>query len=321
MEARPMTKPLVSILINNYNYARFLSAAIDSALRQQYLPIEVIVVDDGSSDSSREIISNYGERVIPIFKDNGGQASAFNAGVAASRGEILCFLDADDFFDSAKVGRVVEEFREHGVNSKPMMVHHLLTLVNDKGDEIEGEPRGKTHASPMNLYAFAKRYGFVWYEAGPTTTISINRRLADMLFPLPEEGIRISADDFIVFGGSLLGDIYSMKDILGGYRTHGDNRWYRSGKRKSEAFLRVLQDYLNDRLVVNGLSPVISFENSIYAWSGLVTDRRWLKLGGHMLRLSVKQRDLYTAQFIYYTLMTIGMLCMKTLQARWLRGS
>ncbi|NEQ67311.1 MAG: glycosyltransferase, partial [Symploca sp. SIO2D2] len=60
--------PLVSILINNYNYGRFLSEAIDSALKQSYSNIEVIVVDDGSTDNSQEIIKSYGEKIVPILK-------------------------------------------------------------------------------------------------------------------------------------------------------------------------------------------------------------------------------------------------------------
>lgn len=310
------TEPLVSILINNYNYARFLRVAIDSALEQRYRSVEVLVVDDGSTDNSREVILSYGDRITPIFKQNGGQASAFNAGVAASRGEILCFLDADDLFYPDKVDRIVEMFREHGVNSEPIMVHHLLAVTNGADEEVGGRPYGKTHSSPMNLYSFAQRYRFIWYEAGPTTTISVNRMLADRIFPIPEEGVRISGDDFIVCGASLLGDVYSMEDILGGYRVHGNNNWFRSDRQKSAEFLRILQDYLNAKLVENSLSPVIAFDESIYAWPVLVAQRRWLNLCLHMLRLSIKQHDRYTALFVYHTLMTIGMLIMEGLRQK-----
>jgi glycosyltransferase involved in cell wall biosynthesis len=118
-----MSRPLASILINNYNYARFLDEAIGSALGQTYPSKEIIVVDDGSTDNSREIISRYGDRIIPILKENGGQASAFNAGVARCQGDILCFLDSDDFFHPDKLERVAAAFHQQGMNSRAMLVH------------------------------------------------------------------------------------------------------------------------------------------------------------------------------------------------------
>src|SRR5687768_16888627 len=87
---------LVSIIINNFNYADYLGAAIDSALRQEYAHLEVIVVDDGSSDRSQDVIASYASRITAIFKSNGGQASALNAGFAASWGDVILFLDSDD---------------------------------------------------------------------------------------------------------------------------------------------------------------------------------------------------------------------------------
>ena len=105
-------QPLVSILINNYNYERFLREAIDSALNQSYQPIRVIVVDDGSTDDSREIIASYGDRIKTILKENGGQASVFNQGFASSQGEIICFLDSDDLFRPDKVAAIVHDFQK-----------------------------------------------------------------------------------------------------------------------------------------------------------------------------------------------------------------
>src|SRR5256886_12063249 len=104
-------RPLVSILINNYNYGRFLREAIDSALRQTYTNTEVIVVDDGSTDDSRPIIAGYGSRIVPVLKENGGQASAFNAGFAVSKGQWICFLDSDDFFAPAKAQAIADNAR------------------------------------------------------------------------------------------------------------------------------------------------------------------------------------------------------------------
>jgi glycosyltransferase involved in cell wall biosynthesis len=105
-----VSDPLVSIVVNNYNYARFLGDAIDSALNQSYPRVEVVVVDDGSTDHSHEVITAFGRRILPIFKENGGQASAYNAGFAKASGDIVCFLDADDeLFDDA-VASAVPQF-------------------------------------------------------------------------------------------------------------------------------------------------------------------------------------------------------------------
>src|SRR5256885_15520885 len=88
-----------SIVIDNFNYARFLPAAIDSALAQTLPDTEVVVVDDGSTDDSLDVIACYADRVRPVLKDNGGQTSAFNAGLLAAHGSVVCFLDADDLLE------------------------------------------------------------------------------------------------------------------------------------------------------------------------------------------------------------------------------
>src|SRR5947207_15525858 len=91
-----MSNDLASVIINNYNYGRFLREAIDSALNQTYKNIEVIVVDDGSTDGSREIIESYENRIRPLFKKNGGQISAINVAFEATHGSVILVLDADD---------------------------------------------------------------------------------------------------------------------------------------------------------------------------------------------------------------------------------
>src|SRR5690242_16227633 len=97
---------LVSIIIDNYNYGRYLAAAIDSALSQTHQPLEVIVVDDGSTDDSRAVLDRYAGRVIAITQANAGQASALNAGFARSHGEAVIFLDADDVLLPEQAARV-----------------------------------------------------------------------------------------------------------------------------------------------------------------------------------------------------------------------
>src|SRR5438045_4325502 len=98
-----MQKGLVSVVIPNYNYARYVGDAVDSVLGQTYADLEVIVVDDGSTDASRDVLLSYGDSVKTISQQNQGVSAARNNGVAASRGEFVAFLDADDLWLPEKV--------------------------------------------------------------------------------------------------------------------------------------------------------------------------------------------------------------------------
>jgi glycosyltransferase involved in cell wall biosynthesis len=101
-----MTQPRsASIVITCYNYARFLPESIKSALAQTHPDTEVVVVDDGSTDESRDVIARYGDRVTPVLKPNGGMASAFNHGYAVASGDVIVFLDADDTIYPEAVAR------------------------------------------------------------------------------------------------------------------------------------------------------------------------------------------------------------------------
>ena len=106
-----MERLRASVIINNYNYARFLRAAIDSALSQTYQNCEVVVVDDGSTDNSRDVIESYDRRVKAVYKCNGGQGSALNAGFEASSGDLIIFLDADDVLLPCAVETVAAQMR------------------------------------------------------------------------------------------------------------------------------------------------------------------------------------------------------------------
>ena len=300
-----MSDPLVSVIINNYNYGRFLVAAIESVLAQTYRRIETLVVDDGSTDESRDIIRSYEDRIVSVLQTNKGQASAFNAGVLKSRGTILCFLDADDFYYREKVEQVVERFSNYGTNSRPLMVHHRLALKSEKGEDLNGQTIGRTHESPLNVYNYAKRYRYFYYPAGPTTGLSINRLLADRLFPIPEDGVRVSADDFLVRGAALVGELFSMNDVLAGYRLHDNNLWFHSSKTKSKEFRDIERTYLNCKLVERGMQPVISFHNSMHEWEELVDNKSWRRLAFQMAKLSLRQRDRYTAWFVSETIKAV----------------
>lgn len=106
-------KPLVSVVIPAYNYARFLPAAIESVLSQTYRPLELIVVDDGSTDDTPAVVAAYGDRIRSIRKVNGGLSAARNTGIQAGQGEYFAFLDADDLWMPDKLAQQVAVFEQH----------------------------------------------------------------------------------------------------------------------------------------------------------------------------------------------------------------
>jgi Glycosyltransferases involved in cell wall biogenesis len=298
-DPHPDQAPLVSIVINNYNYARFLGQAIESALNQSYAPIEVVVVDDGSTDRSPQVIAGYGSNILPVLKENGGQASAFNAGVSSSHGDIICLLDADDLFYPDKVKEIVSVFSGAGDTSKPLFVAHWLEVVDREG-VASGRKIGGMGKSPFNLYAYAKRYKFTYAPCGPTTGMSFNRALACRVFPLPE-GLKVAADDFVRRAASLIADCYTVDMVLGGYRVHGNNTGYGSPEERTgpAGHFDCLQDYLNRILVESNLEPIISFYDSMYFCSYLADKGRWSALPKQMLRALVRHPDLHTMRFMY----------------------
>ena len=126
-------RPLVSVLIANYNYARFLPAALDSLLAQTYPNWHAIVCDDGSTDDSVEVIQHYVDRdprIRLIKKSNGGQNSTFNACYQEVRGEVVCLLDADDLFDNRKIKLVVDSFL---ANPQAGVCNHFSQVIDSDG--------------------------------------------------------------------------------------------------------------------------------------------------------------------------------------------
>lgn len=212
-------EPLVSIIVNNYNYGRFLGEAIDSALAQDYPNVEVIVVDDGSTDDSREVISGYGDRVVPVLKENGGQASACNAGFAVSRGEIVFFLDSDDVLLPDAAGRVVAAFRE-----RPDAVKVQFRLWHV---DVEGDPTGEI--TPRRHWVYGDGWleyviKFDSYPVPPTSGNTFSAAALRQIMPVPKEDLyRAGVDYYLNNMSVMLGPVVALKEAHGLYRIHGQS--------------------------------------------------------------------------------------------------
>ena len=216
-----MSGPMVSVLINNYNYGRFLPAAIDSALGQTYRNIEVIVVDDGSTDNSREIIESYGERVKPVLKENGGQGSAFNAGFAVSKGEIICLLDSDDIFYPHKIERITAIYTK---NPEIGWLFHPLDFISSDGKQVnEMISRREKDSCKLSLREQMVKKGYASFTAPATSGLTFRRKLLGKILPMPEANNVLLSDNYLKFMSFLFSDGFFLKEKLAQLVLHGSN--------------------------------------------------------------------------------------------------
>lgn len=208
-----MSTPCVTVVVTNYNYAEFLSAALDGVFAQTQPPDEVIVVDDGSTDASHEIIRQY--PVKAILQPNGGQAAALNAGVASAKGDIICLLDADDVWKPDKVARIVEVFQRqpnamwsrHPLEITDATLHPLGVLI----PRITKSKRVRPSRAAVLERALS----------ASTSAISFRRQVIDAVFPLtraPE--LRFDADALIMARMAGRFEGWQVSEALGYYRKH-----------------------------------------------------------------------------------------------------
>jgi glycosyltransferase involved in cell wall biosynthesis len=220
----------VSIIITSYNYARFLPFAIESALTQSYSDTEVIVVDDGSVDESRAIIATYGDQVISVLKENGGQASSFNEGFRASRGEIILFLDSDDALLPDAVETTAQDFDEKDV----VKVHWPLWEIDEFGKRtgriIPGSP-----LSEGNFHEAVIVHGPDGYSWPPTSGNAWARSFIERVFPMPEPEFKTCPDLFLCTLAPLYGLVRRAEGPKSMWRAHGiTGSWHTAGTNNSQ---------------------------------------------------------------------------------------
>jgi glycosyltransferase involved in cell wall biosynthesis len=216
----PASAGLVSIIVNNYNYAPYIRHAVNSALSQTYRPVELIVVDDGSTDNSREIIQEYQDLVMPVFKPNGGQGSAFNAGLAACHGEYVIFLDSDDVLLPQTVERIVRAFHENPGTAK---VEYRMEIIDASGmpsGQVQPPAHLKLSNGDLRSQVVAFPFDLTWNAtSGNAFDIHVLRQIA----PVPEEDYPTLADFYLSHLSPLFGTVVALDSIGAYYRVHGAN--------------------------------------------------------------------------------------------------
>ena len=214
----------VSIVVTNHEYEAFLGPCLDSALAQDHPDIEVIVVDDGSTDGSAGVIERYGDDVTAIFQPNGGQGSAFNTGFARSTGEVVIFLDADDLLDPNAASTAAAMLRTPGV----VKAHWPLREIDGAGAETGRLVPGRGSDLPHgDLREQVRLHGPATMRFPPTSGNAWTREFLEQVLPMDASIFRIGADTLLFEIAPFIGAMARDVEPRGSYRAHGSNKWRR----------------------------------------------------------------------------------------------
>lgn len=287
-----------SVVITNYNYGKFLPEAIDSALNQSLTPLEIIVVDDGSTDDSCDVVATrYGQH--PLLKlvrqSNRGQLAAFQTGIASVRGDIVALLDADDIWEPHYLERVAEVYARA---PSPDFVYTNMSFFGARSGTVLTDQR----AGDLGLSVLLGAFNTIW-QGAPTSGNSLRRELAVRLTRLPDtiiEAWRTRADDCIVCGADILGARkYHLPEALVRYRTHEQNAWL--GKKQDP--VASLRHWMRVETMLEHYRQTIG------------ANRRWLRFVKHEFR--TKTAPGYREFGVYWDLVGMSDLSLiKRIEAR-----
>ncbi|HTL89370.1 MAG TPA: glycosyltransferase family 2 protein [Leptolyngbya sp.] len=222
-----------SIIINNYNYQKYVIDAIESAIDQSISADEIIVVDDGSSDQSAEILRDRFSHLKLVLKNsNEGQLAAFQAGFEQSTGDIIFFLDADDLYQNTYIETALEFYQKHP------NCDFLFTSAELFGNE-ERIATCYDRTRDLGYSKISTLYRRTWI-GHRTSTVSMKRSILDRIFPIPYlEDWRIRADDCLVYGASIANaHKFYLNLPLVKYRVHGNNGFYGLSKAKPPEYFQ-----------------------------------------------------------------------------------
>jgi glycosyltransferase involved in cell wall biosynthesis/2-polyprenyl-3-methyl-5-hydroxy-6-metoxy-1,4-benzoquinol methylase len=246
----------LSVLVDTYNHQGFIEKALGSVLDQDYPTdgFEIIVVDDGSTDNTPEIVRRFEPRVRLIRKKNGGQASAFNTGIPECRGDTIVFLDGDDWWAQGKLQRVAEMFstdRELG-----MLGHAFIESFDDGAERVimPGSPSNFRLDTASNADYF--RLSRCYFG---TSRLALRAELARQILPVPESLI-FEADEYLFTMAPALAPALVLAEPLTHYRVHSGSLFLAAGKstegeRRKANILANLATALRKDLPATSASP------------------------------------------------------------------
>jgi len=254
-----LAQTFVSVLIDAFNHERFVEQAIISVLEQDFPASdrEVIVVDDGSTDHTTEIVKKFEPQVRLLRKSNGGQASAFNAGIPECKGEIVAFLDGDDWWKKNKLSIVMAAFESHGNIGT---VGHGILEVDETGKQLATVTPQKVYESHLGDVQQGQDFLPLRAFLG-TSRLAIKADVLRRVGRLPEELV-IEADEFLATVATALGGALVLEQPLTNYRYHSANlfqftEWNPAKTSRKYGALACILRELPARLEKAGIKPEV----------------------------------------------------------------
>jgi glycosyltransferase involved in cell wall biosynthesis len=218
-----MTK--VSVLINNFNYGKYLSYCIDSILNQTYKNIEIIVYDDGSNDNSLDVLNSYGSSIQVIANPNHNKSPAFNQGnaiyqaVKRARGKIICLLDSDDAFLPHKVEEVVKAFE---LDERICMVQNRMYDIDSFNNPLGFITKNIVYNLDVLRAVYKLQHLGMFFV--PTSGLSFTKAYLEKVLPFDEVSYPLIWPDVRLSRSALFyGKILTLDKPAGEYRRHIDN--------------------------------------------------------------------------------------------------
>lgn len=232
-----MVTPEVTALIDTYNHESFLEQSILSVLEQGLSEeeLEILVVDDGSTDGTAQLVAKFAPRVTYLPKENGGQASAFNVGLAAAHGEIVAFLDADDYWLPGKLPAVLDAFHS---DESIGAIGHAIAVVEDGVTKQILAPRERLTLKLEDVHS-ARVFRGVKALLG-SSRFSARRSVLTQVLPVPNR-LRIEADEWLFTLAAAVGRLAVLETPLTAYRMHGGNLFQTGVTARLEGIRRALE--------------------------------------------------------------------------------
>lgn len=253
-----MSRPFISVLIDTFNHERFIEAAVNSVLAQAFPTSdrEILVVDDGSTDKTSEILHKFEPQIRILRKPNGGQASAFNVGIPECRGELIAFLDGDDRWLPGKLSHVAGLM---AADPSLGAVGHAIVQATEGGLEQIIAPMSQTRFR-LDSVASAQFFRLNRCYLG-TSRLTLRAQIARRILPIPESLV-FEADEYLFTLAPILADAVILPDPLTCYRIHGSNLFMApgalpGGERRKQRVLASLASELRCTLSHFGVAPEV----------------------------------------------------------------